>query len=106
MPTKSRPRRQATTPTVPEPPVPLGYFDFERKAPHQATERMERFPRFTAIANVTGQPAISLPLCWNDAGLPIGMQLMGRYADEATLFRLAAQLESAQPWAARRPQLD
>lgn len=94
------------TPTLPEPPVPLGYFDFDRKAPHQATERMERFPRFTAIANVTGQPAISLPLCWNDAGLPIGIQLMGRYADEATLFRLAAQLESAQPWAARRPKLD
>lgn len=94
------------TPTVPEPPVPLGYFDFERKAPHQATERMQRFPRFTAIANVTGQPAMSLPLCWNAAGLPIGIQIMGRYADEATLFRLGAQLEAARPWAARRPQLD
>lgn len=93
------------TPTLPEPPVPLGYFDFDRKAPHQATERMERFPRFTAIANVTGQPAISLPLCWNAAGLPIGVHFIGRYADEATLFRLAAQLETARPWAARRPML-
>ncbi len=94
------------TPTAPEPPVPLGYFDFDRKAPHQATERMQRFPRFTAIANVTGQPAMSLPLCWNAAGLPIGIQIMGRYADEARLFRLGAQLEAARPWAARRPQLD
>ena len=94
------------TPTAPQPPVPLGYFDFDRKAPHQATERMQRFPRFTAIANVTGQPAMSLPLCWNAAGLPIGIQIMGRYADEATLFRLAAQLEAARPWTARRPQLD
>ena len=94
------------TPTAPEPPVPLGYFDFDRKAPHQATERMQRFPRFTAIANATGQPAMSLPLCWNGAGLPIGIQIMGRYGDEATLFRLGAQLEAARPWAARRPQLD
>ncbi len=94
------------TPTIPEPPVPLGYFDFDRNAPHQATERMESFPRFTAIANVTGQPAISLPLCWNEAGLPIGMQLMSRFGDEATLFRLSAQLEGARPWAAHRPRLD
>lgn len=94
------------TPTAPEPPVPLGYFDFDRKAPHQATERMQRFPRFTAVANVTGQPAMSLPLCWNAAGLPIGIQIMGRYADEASLFRLGAQLEAARPWAARKPSLD
>ena len=91
------------TPTTPQPPVPLGYFDYDPKAPRQATERMENFPRFSAIANVTGQPAISLPLCTTADGLPIGIQLMGRYADEATLFRLAGQLESARPWAARRP---
>jgi amidase len=48
---------------------------------------------------------MSLPLCWNAQGLPIGIQIMGRYADEATLFRLAAQLEAARPWAARRPPL-
>ncbi|MBX9607813.1 MAG: amidase [Gammaproteobacteria bacterium] len=92
------------TPTLPEPPVPLGWFDYDRAAPHQATERMERFPRFTAIANVTGQPAMSLPLCWNEAGLPIGIQIMGRFADEATLFRLAGQLEAARPWAQRWPR--
>jgi len=94
------------TPTAPGPAPPLGWFDYDPSAPHQATERMEQFPRFTAFANVTGQPAISLPLCWSKDGLPIGMQFIGRYADEATLFRLAAQLESARPWAHRWPALD
>ncbi len=93
------------TPTMTQPPVPLGYFDHDPEAPRQATKRMEDIPRFTAIANVTGQPAISLPLCWNDAGLPIGVQLMGRFGDEAKLLRLSAQLEVAQPWAHRWPDL-
>ena len=93
------------TPTLTQPPVPLGWFDFDPATPHQATTRMEQFPRFTAFANVTGQPAISLPLCWTAAGLPLGIQLIGRYADEATLFRVAAQLEAARPWADRWPAL-
>jgi len=93
------------TPTLTCPPPPLGWFDFDPKHPRQATERMEHYPRFTSIANVTGQPAISLPLCWNESGLPIGIQCIGRYGDEATLLRIAAQLEQAKPWAHLWPDL-
>lgn len=58
---------------------------------------------YTPVANVTGQPAMSVPLSWNDAGLPIGVHFTGRYADEATLIRLAAELEIAAPWREKRP---
>jgi amidase len=60
---------------------------------------------WTPLANATGQPAMSVPLCWNKDGLPIGMHFMGRYGDEATLYRLAGQLEQARPWFGRRPEL-
>ena len=62
-----------------------------------------QFMPYTPVFNVTGQPAMSVPLYWNEAGLPIGMHFVGRLGDEATLFRLAGQLERAQPWFDRAP---
>jgi amidase len=67
-----------------------------------ATQTFEFIP-WTPVFNVTGQPAMSVPLHWNEAGLPIGMHFVGRWGDEATLFRLAGQLEKARPWADKVP---
>ena len=67
------------------------------------SQTMKNSPMFTGAANASGQPAISLPLQWTADGLPIGIQLMARPADETTLLRVSAQLEEAKPWAHRRP---
>ncbi|MGR8918671.1 MAG: amidase family protein, partial [Gammaproteobacteria bacterium] len=93
------------TPTVTRTPPPLGWFDFDPAHPRRATARLESFPRFTAFANVTGHPGISLPLAWSEDGLPIGIHFTGRYGDEATLLRIAGQLEAARPWHERWPAL-
>ena len=61
------------------------------------------FTAFTRIQNLTGQPAMSVPLFWNQENLPIGVQFAARFGDEPTLFRLAAQLEQARPWADKKP---
>jgi len=91
------------TPTVAEPPPPLGTFDSPPEDPLAGLFRATHFVAFTPLANATGQPAMSVPLYWNPEGLPIGVQFVGRFGDEATLFRLAAQLEQARPWEHRRP---
>ena len=57
------------------------------------------------LQNITGQPALSLPTYWTDNNLPLGVQFVGRYADEATLLSLGAQLEEADPWIQRKPEI-
>jgi amidase len=91
------------TPVLAEPPVNIGTFDAPESNPMQAWERIVEFAPFTATFNATGQPAMSVPLYWNRDNLPVGTHFVGRFGDEATLFRLAAQLEEARPWATRRP---
>jgi amidase len=94
------------TPTLALPPVPIGWtYEDTDGDPHAAFMRQFLFTPFTAIFNVTGQPAMSLPLHRNEDGLPIGVQFVGRPFAEATLVRLAAQLEQVRPWIDYRPPL-
>ena len=91
------------TPTVAEPPLPLGSFDARPGNPLYGVERALAWVPFTGICNVTGQPAMSVPFHWNAEGLPIGTHFVGRFGQESVLFRLAAQLEHERPWKERRP---
>lgn len=91
------------TPVMTEPPVPLGSFDSTPDNPLQGLLRMSSLMPFTPVCNFTGQPGMSVPLFWSADGLPIGTHFVARFGDEATLFRLAAQLEAARPWANRKP---
>jgi amidase len=93
------------TPTVSGPPPLLGRFDSVPEDPLRGYERDAEFCPFTPVQNFSGQPAMSVPLWWNEAELPIGVQFAARFGDEATLFRLAGQLERARPWAEHRPPL-
>ncbi len=91
-------------PTMSQPPLPLGQMVSTPEDPLQALEVSGPSVAYAGVvANLTGQPAMSVPLHWSDTGLPIGMHFLGRYGDEATLLRLAGQLEQACPWADRRP---
>ncbi len=89
------------TPTMGEPPPPLGTFDDSGPDPMAAFERAFLDGCFTAAFNATGQPAISLPLHWSEAGLPIGVQLVAPLGGEDVLLRVASQLEQAAPWTDR-----
>ena len=93
------------TPALAQRPLPIGAIDACSDDPWEDFRRSGEFTPYTAIFNVTGQPALSLPLFHGDDGLPTGVQLAGRPAGEATLLSLAAQLEAARPWADRRPVL-
>lgn len=89
------------TPTVALPPRTVGWFTAPGD-PAVDFARQIAFTPWTAIANMTGEPALSLPLGWSE-GLPIGVSLRGRRGEEALLLALGAQLEAARPWAGRRP---
>jgi len=91
------------TPTLPEPPPFLGSFKTEPGMEFAAGIRAGALCTFTAPFNITGQPAISLPLHWSAEGLPIGVQLAAPYGREEWLLGIASQLEGARPWAGRRP---
>jgi amidase len=90
------------TPTLASPPVAVGALRDDAD-PKGGFELQKHFTPFTAVVNMTGQPAITLPLCWNAEGLPIGMQVIGAPGGEALLLSLAAQLQQARPWMHRRP---
>ena len=91
------------TPMLAQPPIAIGVLDMMTEDLDTYRDEMASFAAFPVLSNVTGAPAMSVPLFWNDDDLPIGVQFVGRASDEATLFRLAAQLEAAHPWADRRP---
>ena len=94
------------TPTLGAPPARLGTYEPDAELePRELFDSWSQLESFLPVFNATGQPAVSLPLHQGGTGLPIGMQLVGRFGDEATLLRLSAQLEQALPWAGRVPPL-
>jgi len=91
------------SPTIAEPPPPLGEFEQPPDNPLQAIFRAATIVPFTPLFNANGRPAVSLPLSWNDQGLPIGVQLAADYGREDVLIRISSQLEQARPWKDRLP---
>ncbi len=91
------------TPTLASPPLEIDELYRATSDPLAPRIHAGSWVTFTAAFNTTGQPAISLPLHWNDAGLPIGVQLVAAYGREEILIQIASQLEAAHPWAGRHP---
>lgn len=91
------------TPTLAEPPIALGVLDSNATDLDAYLERFWQYCPFTPLANVCGLPSMSVPLCWSGQGLPLGMMFSAAYANDALLFRVAAQLEQARPWKDRHP---
>lgn len=93
------------TPMLARPPIPLGILDMNTDDPASYIDALVAFTAFSQLFNATGQPAMSVPLAMSNEQTPIGVQFAGRFGDEATLLRLAAQLETASPWRDRMPSL-
>ncbi len=93
------------TPVLAKLPVPIGMLDMSSVDLDEFRKRLAEFCPFTGLANAGGHPALSIPLDWSVDGLPVGVQFVGRYGDEATLFQLASQLEQARPWAQHKPPI-
>jgi amidase len=93
------------TPTMCSPPWPLGVLSLSTGERTAYLMAVNRSIGFTSLFNASGHPAASLPLHWNTQGLPVGVQIVAPFGDEATIFRLAAQIETARPWKDRRPPL-
>jgi amidase len=91
------------SPTMRIPATKLGALAWTPDRPERWLELVQSFGTFSRIQNLTGQPAMSVPLFWNQSGLPIGVHFAARFGDEATLFRLASQLEQERPWTTRKP---
>jgi amidase len=92
-------------PTLCTPPLRIGELDTMSQDLSHIPPILRRYMPGTAMFNMSGQPAMSVPLAWNAAGLPLGMMFAARFGDEATLFRLAGQLEQERPWKARLPPI-
>jgi len=93
------------TPTLGCPPLKIGTIDFQSPSASLLDQQITTFAHINPYYNISGQPAISLPLHWTAEGLPLGVLFGGKYGDEATLFRLAGQIEQARPWKYRHPSI-
>lgn len=93
------------TPTLATPPIPLGQLSMQTLTLERFQQVSAAFSPFTATFNATGQPALSLPLHWSAAGLPVGVQLVARFGDDTRLLQLAAQIEQVAPWFSRTANL-
>jgi amidase len=93
------------SPTLAQPPVPFGPQHTNNPDPEAYREALLGFTPFTSVFNMTGQPSMSVPLHWTPGELPVGIMVSAPFGDEATLLRLAGQLEQARPWRDRRPKM-
>jgi amidase len=93
------------SPTMCAPPQPLGVLDMSTEHPDRYLSAVFASIGFTSLFNSSGHPAMTVPLATSSTGLPLGVQFAGRFGDEATLLRLAGQLEAARPWSGRRPSI-